>query len=78
MPGVGPLDRGLVGHGLLLAAGSLVLASASDHWALVLRGRNLTDERVRDLVFDSSVFENTYVAQSTAERTASVTLRVNF
>ena len=56
----------------------LVLASASDHWALVLRGRNLTDERVRDLVFDSSVFENTYVAQSTAERTASVTLRVNF
>ncbi len=56
----------------------LVFASVSDRWALVLRGRNLTDERVYDQVFDSAVFDQTYGAQATPERALSATLRVNF
>ncbi len=56
----------------------LVLASANDRWALVLRGRNLSDERVKDLVIDSAVFADTYVVQATPERSLSATLRVNF
>jgi iron complex outermembrane receptor protein len=54
------------------------VTSGDGRWLFVVNGNNLTDKRTLDLVFDHSVFADTYVAQQNPLRSVSATLRYSF
>jgi iron complex outermembrane receptor protein len=61
-----------------LLGAHLLFGSDDDRWSFVINGNNLTDKRTLDLVFDNSVYANSYTAQQSPLRSVSATLKVNF
>lgn len=55
-----------------------VLGPASEEWAVIFSGNNLTDERVLDLVMDHSLYYDTYINQQIPLRSFGVSLLANF
>lgn len=64
--------------GYTLLGSRLILAPESERWALIASGSNLTDERKLDLVFDHSVFNDSFVAVQTPRRSLLLSLQVNW
>ena len=69
------LDSHSYQGGYWLFGARAILASEEHGWSIIVNGNNLADERALDLVFDHSVFANTYTAQQIAQRSVSATLR---
>lgn len=61
-----------------LLGAHLLFGDEAGHWSFVVNGNNLTDKRTLDLVFDNSVYADTYTAQQSPLRSVSATLKVNF
>jgi len=64
--------------GYTLLGSRLILAPESRRWALIASGSNLTDSRKLDLVFDHSVFNDSFVAVQTPQRSLLLSLQVNW
>lgn len=64
--------------GYTLLGSRLVLAPKSRRWAIVASGSNLTDERKLDLVFDHSVFNNSFVGQQISGRSLLLSFQASW
>jgi iron complex outermembrane receptor protein len=72
------LDPHSYQSGYTLLGSRLVLSPKSRRWALVASGSNLTDERKLDLVFDHSVFNNSFVGQQIAGRSLLLSFQASW
>ncbi|MDB5968437.1 MAG: TonB-dependent receptor [Hydrocarboniphaga sp.] len=72
------LDSHSFQNAYTLLGAHLLLGSDDKRWSFVVNGNNLTDKRTLDLVFDNSVYANTYTAQQSPLRSVSATLRLGF
>jgi iron complex outermembrane receptor protein len=61
-----------------LLGAHLWLGSDSGRWSFVVSGNNLSNKRTLDLVFDNSVYANTYTAQQSPLRSVSATFKLGF
>lgn len=64
--------------GYTLLGSRLVLSPKSRRWAIVASGSNLTDERKLDLVFDHSVFNNSFVGQQISGRSLLLSFQASW
>ncbi|MDP3859749.1 MAG: TonB-dependent receptor [Stagnimonas sp.] len=64
--------------GYTLLGSRLVLAPESKRWAIIASGSNLTDERKLDLVFDHSVFNDSFVGVQTPRRSFLLSVQANW
>lgn len=72
------LDENAFQKAYVTIGARLVLTPNDGPWSAVMRVNNLTDNRVKDLVIDSAVFDSTYVVQTTQGRSASMSLQFTF
>lgn len=72
------LDRHSYQNAYTLLGAHLLFGSDDNRWSFVVNGNNLSNKRTLDLVFDNSVYADTYTAQQSPLRSVSATLRVNF
>lgn len=72
------LDPHSYQSGYTLLGSRLVLSPKNRRWAIVASGSNLTDERKLDLVFDHSVFNNSFVGQQIAGRSLLLSFQTSW
>ena len=64
--------------GYTLLGSRLILGPESRRWAIIASGANLTDERKLDLVFDHSVFNDSFVGVQVPRRSFLLSLQANW
>ena len=64
--------------GYTLLGSRLILGPESKRWAIIASGSNLTDERKLDLVFDHSVFNDSFVGVQTPRRSLLLSVQANW
>ena len=51
---------------------------SDERWAIIVAGTNLSDKRAKDLVFDNSVYADTYVSQQIPLRSLVASFRASW
>jgi len=64
--------------GYTLIGSRLVFGPSDERWAIIVAGTNLSDKRAKDLVFDNSVYADTYVSQQIPLRSLVASFRASW